>query len=81
MNVSMYGRLGQLAGSRLSIDMPSGGCSVAELRELLVRRYPALDGEISTDRVRACVDDEIVSDATHIDAAQSVEFFPPVSGG
>ncbi len=81
MNVNFYGRLAERIGRQVMIDIPPQGCSVAELRQLIADRHPELQAEILRPRVRACVDDCIAPEGQRVGPAQSVEFFPPVSGG
>ena len=81
MDVLLYGRLGQQAGRQISVDVPAGGCAVTELRERIADQHPRLREEIFRQRVRACVNDEIVADGFFVMPGQTVEFFPPVSGG
>ena len=81
MDVLLYGRLGDLVGRRIAVELPEGGCAIAELREIIAARHPQLREEIIRERVRACVDDKIVSPGFRISPDQRIEFFPPVSGG
>lgn len=80
MEVLLYGRLADLAGRRLVVDVPEGS-SVSALRAILARQHPALAGEIGGRRVRACVGDALVADDQPVTGDRPVEFFPAVSGG
>lgn len=81
MDVTFYGRLADRIGRQVRIEVPAEGCSVAELRRLIALQHPDVGAEILGPRVRACVDDAVAPDAQPLRAGQSVEFFPPVSGG
>jgi molybdopterin converting factor small subunit len=81
MNILLYGRLSERVGRQIMIDVPDRGCAVAELRQLIADQHPPLRDEIFRQRVRACVDDEIVSEDARVVRDQTVEFLPPVSGG
>lgn len=81
MDVFFYGRLADRVGRQVSVDIPSDGCSVAELRKLIAKGHPEAGRDILVSRVRACVDDVVAAEAQLIRPGQSVEFFPPVSGG
>ena len=81
MDVTFYGRLADRIGARVSIDTPPGGCSIAQLRQLIADQHSQVADDILRPHVRACVDDCIVPETHQVDAAKGVEFFPPVSGG
>ena len=79
MNVRFYGRLADLLGERVRLDLAD--CSVGQLRTAIAERHPAARAEILSQRVRACVGDTIVGEEHVVGPADEVEFFPPVSGG
>ena len=81
MDVRFYGRLGEQLGRQVEVELPDGGCSVAELRQMLAGDYPAVGNDILSPRVRACEGDSIVAEDHRVNSRQTVEFFPPVSGG
>ena len=81
MNVRLYGRLADLLGEQVRLDVPAEGCSVAELRRIVARAHPAAATAILGPGVRAIVGDDVVGDAHMVEAGDRVEFFPPVSGG
>ncbi|URD61155.1 MoaD/ThiS family protein [Sphingomonas sp. KRR8] len=80
MNVRFYGRLADLLGEEMRLDLPEGG-SIESLRLAIVERHPEAGAEIMSGRVRALVGDTIVDETKQLSAADSVEFIPPVSGG
>jgi len=54
--------------------------TVAHLREILAAMFPDASGDLR-DRSKACVEDSIVSEDYRLAGTESVEFFPPLSGG
>jgi molybdopterin converting factor small subunit len=81
MDVFFYGRLGERVGRQVNVEVPEGGCAVTELRRLIASQHPQISDEIVQQRVRACVADDIVPESFRVSEGQTVEFFPPVSGG
>ncbi|URD59805.1 MoaD/ThiS family protein [Sphingomonas sp. KRR8] len=81
MDVRLYGRLGDLLGKQVQLDPPPGGCSIAELRVELARYFPQAEAQFMSPGVRAIVGDTVVNEDRHVSVADTVEFFPPVSGG
>ena len=81
MRIHSFGKLGELIGRELEIDVPPGGCTVAELRGLLAGRYPHAEHELASASLRACINDVIVGEQFPIPPGAAVEFFPPLSGG
>jgi molybdopterin converting factor small subunit len=81
MNVRFYGRLADLLGDQLRLDLPAEGCPVAELRRLIADAHPAAAAAMLGPGVRAIVGDDVVGDGHMVEGSGTVEFFPPVSGG
>ena len=79
MKIHFYGRLAESVGREIEVDVPES-CSVADLRELLATEYPRAANALG-HRVRALVGDAVVADSHIVRPGDSVEFFPPVSGG
>lgn len=79
--IELCGRLAEPAGSALSLEHDPASCSIAELRAALAAAYPFLASAMANARVRACVDEVIVTDDAVVAAGQVIAFFPPVSGG
>ena len=80
MRVFFYGRLADTIGCELEVEaLP--GCSIAELREKLIADHPDAEQPLRSVRARACVGDVLVQDTYVLQAADRVEFLPPVSGG
>lgn len=80
MRVVFYGRLVDLIGPELNLKLPAG-CSVSELRDRLVTEHPQAEQALRNNRAKTCVRETIVPDDHVLDAADTVEFLPPVSGG
>ena len=80
MKVRFYGRLANVVASELELDVPKG-CTVSQLRDILVREHPEAEAALRGRRSRACVADAIVDESYVPGAAEAVEFLPPVSGG
>ena len=81
VNVRLYGRLGDLLGEEVRLELAGGACSIGHLRAALAERYPAARADILGPRVRACVGDTIVGEDQLVQAGDTVELLPPVSGG
>ena len=80
MKVFFYGKLSGVAGSE--IDVPAEGLSsVGRLRRHLATAYPMMAKMLEDHRVKALVDETIVSDDHPLSAKDEVEFLAPVSGG
>jgi molybdopterin converting factor small subunit len=80
MRILFRGRLAEAIGPELHLDaLP--GCSVAELRERLIADHPEAEQPLRSRRALACVDDTLVQDTYVLQAADTIEFLPPVSGG
>ena len=79
MKIHFYGRLAESVGRDIEVDVPES-CSVADLRELLATEYPRAANALG-HRIRALVGDRVVADSHIVRPGDSVEFFPPVSGG
>lgn len=79
MKIHFYGRLAESVGREIEVDVPES-CSVSELRALLATEYPLAANALG-HRVRALVGDIVVADSHIVRSGDSVEFFPPVSGG
>jgi molybdopterin converting factor small subunit len=80
VKVLFYGRLAEAIGPEVEIEMPPG-CSVEELRERLIAEHPEAEQTLRSKRARACVGDALVHEDHVLEAADRVEFLPPVSGG
>lgn len=80
MKVGFYGRLADLIGHELEIDVPPG-CSIEQLRGKVVANRPDIEDAMLNKRVRACVNGALVDDKYEVRATDRLEFLAPVSGG
>jgi molybdopterin converting factor small subunit len=81
LTVRFYGRLAEQFGGVLVVPVSGEGCTVGELRAILVERLEP-DGAGSLEKgVRACVNDAFVPDSVAVRSGDEVEFLPPLSGG
>ena len=75
-----FGRLAEQLGDEREVDVPEGGCTVAELR-----RHFARDPDLSILAARATalvsIDQQIVEDDIIVLPGQEIAFFSPLSGG
>jgi molybdopterin converting factor small subunit len=81
VSVRFYGRLAEQFGESLQLRVPSEGCTVAEVRALLIERLAPNAAGALEKGVRACVDDMFVPDSFTVPRGAEVEFLPPLSGG
>lgn len=85
IRVELCGRLADLAGREVTVAVPEGGLTVANLCAAIAAAHPALAEPLASGRVRACVNEAIVpaSAAATVTAQPTdlVALFPPVSGG
>jgi len=81
LKIGFYGRLAESIGREAELQVPDGGCTVAELRRLLGEQHPHAAAELSRPSVRASVADSIVGEDHRVGPGDAVEFFPPLSGG
>jgi len=71
--IAFYGKLAELIGREVDIDLPAGGVTIAALRA----RFSGLDRAT----VRACVNDETVGEDHVVRPGDRIDFLPPLSGG
>ena len=79
MEVMFFGRLGEAIGRSVALD--ESPADVAQLRQVLASKYPALAGELLRPSLRACVGNEMVGDDFVLAGVEAVDFLPPLSGG
>ncbi|MDZ7652291.1 MAG: molybdopterin converting factor subunit 1 [Burkholderiaceae bacterium] len=83
LNVLYFARLRDALGrDREAIEVPGSVTTVAQLRAWLIARgepFATAFGEIK--RIRAAVDQTMVSDDAPLVDGAEVAFFPPVTGG
>lgn len=79
--IRFYGWAAAALGREVQLALPDPGCTIDQLRQLLADQYPDSTVAILSPRLRACVEDQIVSSDRFICENDEVEFFPPLSGG
>jgi molybdopterin converting factor small subunit len=80
MKILFYGRLADLLGREMDLDVPDGS-SVAQVRDRVASERPGSAAALGGERVLACISGSLVRDDYVIGAGEQVEFMPPVSGG
>ena len=80
MRIRFYGKLGEKLGAEVELDPPAGTDTIVKLRNVLADMYPETSSDLR-QRSRACVADSIVSENYRLAGTETVEFFPPLSGG
>lgn len=80
MKIRFYGALGERLGREVDLDLPGKINTVAQLRDLLSDQYPAASTELLR-RTRACIGETVVGEDYGLTDGDTVEFFPPLSGG
>ena len=73
VTIGFYGRLAEMFGREIELDLPDGGTTVAELRA----RFEGLDPV----RIRALVNDATAGEDARVVPGDRVDFLPPLSGG
>ena len=71
--IAFYGKLAERFGREVEADLPADGCTIAALRA----RFGGLDRAT----IRACVNDDTVSEDHVVMPGDRVDFLPPLSGG
>jgi molybdopterin converting factor subunit 1 len=79
VEVRMFARAKDLAGSgKVTVPLPEGA-TVSDLRRELARVFPALAGLL--ERSALAVNDEFAADSLTLPPSAEVALLPPVSGG
>jgi molybdopterin synthase sulfur carrier subunit len=81
MKILLFGRLAERAGREVEVELPAGGCTVAELRLRLADALPHAAHELARPSIRACIDRELAPETARVRPGQEVAFLPPLSGG
>lgn len=81
LNVELCGRLADACGRVVNIELPQNEVAVRDLFAALGKAYPPLGQAIASGRVRACVNEALVTPETVVRLGDEVALFPPVSGG
>ena len=80
MKIIFFGKLRDALGDQRDLAVAEGE-TVAQLRRRLAELHPVASRDLLNPGVRACVDDMIVAEDYVVGDHDSVEFFPPLSGG
>lgn len=80
MRILFFGRLREALGGARELGVVDGE-TVAQLRRRLADLNPDAAEELLSPRNRACMDDSVVGEDFVVAGQDSVEFFPPLSGG
>jgi molybdopterin converting factor small subunit len=75
MRVLFFGRVADQLGRELQVELPEGGCTIAQLRRLISAETLARPG------VRASIDRQVVGDDAVVHGGAEVAFFSVFSGG
>ncbi len=81
MLVCFYGSLSDRIGADAPVEVPPGGCRVAEVRRRLAARHPAHAEDLLRPSLRASINDAVVGEDAWILPDDRLEFLPPLSGG
>lgn len=80
MKIVFFGKLRDALGHEEELGAERGE-TVAHLRRRLAALHPQAANDLLNPGVRACIDDRIVGEDFVVGGHETVEFFPPVSGG
>jgi molybdopterin converting factor small subunit len=79
VHLLFLGRFGECFGREIDLDLPAGGCTVGELRAMLVARSD--DDSFARRSAAIFVDRMIAGDDVPIRPGQEIAVLPPLSGG
>ena len=79
--VALFGKLGEAIGREIELRTGFTEGTVAQLREALAEAYPSARMDLLSPRVRACINDAIVTDSHRVALGDRIALLPPVSGG
>jgi molybdopterin converting factor small subunit len=79
--ILFFGRFAEQFGREIEVALPSDGCTVRELRELLIERLPAADESWRHRCISICVDQVIPAEDDPVWPGQEIAVLPPLSGG
>jgi molybdopterin converting factor small subunit len=75
MRVLFFGRVADQLGRERQVELPSAGCTIADLRGLISAEVLARPG------VRASIDRQVVGEDAFVRPGAEVAFFSVFSGG
>lgn len=79
--ILFFGSLAERLGRQIEVELPAQGCTVAELRQLVVQQDQAAGSALLEPGVRASADQAMVRDDDLVRPGQEISFFPILSGG
>lgn len=80
MRILLFGSLREDIAREVAAEIPAQGCSIRELRAMLVARDQCC-APLARPSNRACVDREIVPEDHVVRPGQEIAFVSPLSGG
>jgi sulfur-carrier protein len=80
LKILLFGSLRDEIAKEVAADIPARGCSIRDLRAMLVAGDPSC-APLARPSIRACVDRELVPDDHLVRPGQEVAFVSPLSGG
>jgi molybdopterin synthase sulfur carrier subunit len=81
LDVELCGRLADACGPSLRLTIPENGLPVTAMLASLACAYPAVSEALGRIRIKACINETIVSEEAVVRPGDTVALFPPVSGG
>ncbi|MBZ0302453.1 MAG: molybdopterin converting factor subunit 1 [Anaerolineae bacterium] len=80
VQILLFATLKDIAGQpRLTLTLPDGPATVADVRRALVAQYPKMEANV--EAAIAAVNEEYAQNDQAVKAGDTLAFFPPVSGG
>ena len=79
--ILFFGRVAERLGPEVSLDLPTGGSTVREIRRLLAERDEVAADALLRPDVRASVDLVVVGEDAVARPDQEIAFFSIFSGG
>ena len=81
VQVLFFGRIADVCGRSLSIEVPTEGCALAALKARIDALVDGRGAAISDACIRVAVDQVIAHDQVWVSPGQEVAFLAPFSGG
>lgn len=81
VRVLFFGRLADVFGGAMSVTIPTGGCSVSDLKARIATQVKGADEALSGLGVRVAIDQHMAGGNPWVSPGQEVAFLPAFSGG
>ena len=81
LDVELCGKLADAGETSVSIGIPAHGCTVSTLLSRIAQQHPGLAQQLQEERIKACINELIVTADANVMPGDVVALFPPVSGG